>query len=198
MLQKFLIIFFVSCGLISCTPVSVEPVNRYMIDKVPCVAPQSRANTTLLVLLPDTQARYNTSLMAYTICPYQIDYFVKNQWAETPAQMLTPLMVQTLQNTHRFKVVSSSGDYGQYDFILNSQLIELVQVFSCNCSYVRLKINVQWVNAVSNKLVGSKQFCLIEPAPCPTPYGGVIAANRATQRFLEQLAVSTVNILPRF
>lgn len=191
MMQKFLLVLFFSLSLISCTPVQVTPVNRYMIDKIPCGCRSvySRTHATLGVALPESSVFYNTTAMAYTICPYQIDYFVRNQWAEPPAQMLQPLMAQALRNTHYFRTVSTS-DYGRYDLILNSQLLELIQVFRCNgCSYVSLKIHVELVDGITNEVIRSKMFCLTEPAPCPTPYGGVIAANRAAMRLMEQLAM---------
>ena len=36
-----------------------------------------------------------TTQMAYSTEAYQIAYFAKNEWAETPSQMIQPLIVKT-------------------------------------------------------------------------------------------------------
>jgi len=49
---------------------------------------------TLLVLLPEISPAYDTARMAYSVKLYQLAYFRDNEWAETPAQMIQPLLVQ--------------------------------------------------------------------------------------------------------
>ena len=86
------------------------PPKKYMRPKI------------LLISVPETIPVYNTTEMAYMIKPYQIAYFSLNQWAETPAEMLQPLLVQTLQNTHHFKAIVTPPYSGHFDYVLNTQI----------------------------------------------------------------------------
>jgi cholesterol transport system auxiliary component len=72
-----------------------------------------------LVLVPETEALYATTQMAYTIQAYQIAYFSENEWAETPSQMIQPLIVETLRHTHYFSEVMSVPDFGRHTFALS-------------------------------------------------------------------------------
>jgi cholesterol transport system auxiliary component len=51
-----------------------------------------------------------------------------------------------------------------------------------------LKMHVQLINATNNRSVGSKDISIVEVAPQNTPYGGVVAANRATAKALAAIA----------
>lgn len=174
------------------SPVKVEPITKYTIDTIPCVPKVHPQPVSLLVLPPETGPLYNTAEMAYSLYPYQVDYFVKNQWAAQPTQMLHPLIIQTLQNTNLFAVVTGSGS-SKYDYVLATELLELRQIF-CRCySFITLKMKVQLIDNDTKEVLGVKQFCITEKAPCCTPYGGVIAANRATSRMLARLAPFVVD-----
>ncbi len=180
------IIFLASCSL---SPIKVEPSTNYVLNTVPSVPiKKNRRRVTLLVTQVQTDPLNNTTDMAYSVRSYEVAYFAKSRWGEPPAEMLQPLIVQTLQNTQHFYAVSSSPALGHADFVLNTQLLELRQVFYANSSVVRLKLRAQIINSVSNRVVATRQFFVVETAPQNTPYGGVVAANRATANMLRQLA----------
>jgi len=165
------------------------PTKTYVINTVPCaVHTKSKSATTLLVSAIESNAAYDTTQMVYSEHPYQFAYFAKNSWAETPAQMLQPLIVQTLQNTHHFHAVTTSHSLAKVNYVLNTQLIELKQVFSPCKSEVHLKLRVQIMSAANFHIVATKEICVIEPAPQRNPYGGVVAANKAVANALSQLA----------
>jgi cholesterol transport system auxiliary component len=172
-----------SCSVLS--PVQVGPTTTYILSAVPeSTTSHSSRNVSVMVALPEAGPIYNTAEMAYTTKPYQISYFVKNSWVESPAQMLQPLIVQTLQNTHSFHAVNSSLTMGHVDYIVSTQLLQFEQDFTQPQSVFRLKLRVQLINATSNRSVLIKDISIVEPAPQNTPYGGVFAANRAVARAL--------------
>lgn len=175
-----------SCTLFS--PIKTEPVTTYVLNTVPQSVPKKATRRIALLVTPtESNAIYNTPEMAYTTRPYQIAYFAKNRWAETPARMLQPLIVQALQNTHYFRIVSGTASIGRYHFILNTQLIQLQQTFFSHLSFVRLTLRAQLINASNGQVLATKQFS-VEEFASRTPYGGVKAANRATAKVLKQLA----------
>lgn len=141
-------------------------------------------------MLPESNAVYNTTDMAYTTEPYQVAYFANNGWAETPAKMLQPLIVQALQSTHYFKAIGTSIISTRYDMILTTQLLQLQQDFTNKNvrSQVHLVLRAQLINAATGRVIAARQFSAVEAAPTNNPYGGVIAANRAASVVMEELA----------
>src|SRR5262249_9060468 len=98
MIRNAIITFgiFLLAGCSFFSPVKTDSPNKYLLNRIPAVVPTKPTRSiTLLVFAPETQPIFNTTQMAYTIKPYQIAYFSKNQWAETPTEMLQPLLVQT-------------------------------------------------------------------------------------------------------
>lgn len=191
-MYKIIVLFVMLFLLSSCSVFS--PINdvktTYKLNAVPHpLIKKAHRRIALLVTEPETDAFYNTTQIAYTTRPYQIGYFAKNSWAATPSRMLQPLLVQTLQQTRYFFTVSpSSLAGGQYNAILNTEILRLEQDFSQNPSQVHFALRAQLVNATTNKVIAAKQFSAVEIAHENTPYGGVIAANRAVKRVLKQIA----------
>jgi hypothetical protein len=68
--------------------------------------------------------------MAYTVKPYQLAYYRDNQWAETPAQMIQPLLVRTLQQTGFFQAILSPPDSGHASYALRTEIMELTQDYT--------------------------------------------------------------------
>lgn len=176
-----------SCSLLS--PVKTEPSATYLLNTVPhCLPKKQTRPLTLLVLPPDTRPVYNTTLMAYTIKPYQVSYFARNQWAETPSQMLLPLIVQTLQNTHYFHAVVTPPYSGRYNYLLTTQILTLQQNYICCPHVVEMSVRAQLLRGSTSQVVATKQFNVLVPIRQRTPYCGVYAANRATAIILTELA----------
>lgn len=182
-----LMLTLTACSLLS--PVNTNS-NIYLLNKLPTQIPQhAHKSTTILVSTPDTLPVFNTTQMAYTKTLYRVDYFSQHQWVETPSQMLSPLIIQTLQNTHGFRAVLTPVAAGHYDYILSTQITQLQQNFIYQRAIVQFSLRAQLVNASTNRIVASSQFSADEPIGNITPYNGVMAANRAVARVLAQLAV---------
>jgi cholesterol transport system auxiliary component len=193
MSHKKITLFLLSFLLTSCSvfsPIKIEPTNTYLLTSIPAVHTKKTRPTTLLVNYPQSSVTYNTTQMAYSTQTFKIAYFSKNQWADTPSQMLLPLIAKTLQNTHYFRQVITPGMLGQYDYVLNTQLLKMQQTFFDHSSRVEILLSAQLVNA-NNKIIASKDFSIEEDA-FPTPYGGVVAMNQGISILLSQLAVFVI------
>lgn len=156
MLFFVMVITLTSCSLLS--PVKVGPEHAYVLTATCTPVIKRNSHLTLLVLPIESNDLYNTALMAYTNKPYQLSYFSKNGWAEPPAKMLQPLLIQTLQNTHFFGAVTTFPAH--YDYALSVQLLELKQNFLCLPSTIQLKLRAQLISASTNAIVTTKQFSL--------------------------------------
>jgi cholesterol transport system auxiliary component len=176
-----------SCSLLS--PVTVDVNNNYMIDNIPASIKHSSRRITgpLLVLPVEANVPYNTKQMIYSKKPYQIAYYVKHQWASTPANMLQPLIVASLQNSHRFKAVVTSPFNGRYQYTLMIKLIELQQDYSITPAKLRLILSANLINAASGQIMSQKTFAVAVNQEQASPYGGAQAANQASALILLQL-----------
>lgn len=173
------------CTLFS--PVKNQQQNTYIINSIPgCVPKAPLSPLTLLVTPPQTTQPYNTNQIAYSTCPFTLSYFAKNFWVDTPPQMLLPLIVQSMQETCHFHAVVIPPFAGGYDLVLNTQLLQLKQDFSCHPSRVHLMLRAQFIDATGH-VIATRQFCITAVAPCDDPYGGVVAANKAVASLLAQL-----------
>jgi len=188
------LLFLSACSMFS--PVKSETPTTYLINAAPHPATQKTNNSlSLLVNTPDGNPVYNTTAIAYTVHPYQIGYFVKSAWAETPAQMLQPLLIQTLRRTHYFHQVGSASNLSQYGYILNTHIIELEQDFSRIPPLLHFVLSVEIINASTNQILASKEFNTYELITRNDTYTGVVATNRAVARIMGQLASFTVKTL---
>lgn len=195
---RLMIIIFILClsGCSILSPVK-QPRCIYVINSLPCpIIKYTNPKVSLFVTTVRAEPLYSTSQMIYSRCPYQIAYFAKNAWAESPPQMLQPLIVQALENTCHFHTVIASPAMGQFNYVLSSQLLDLRQVFTSCGSAVHLKFLAQLIKTSNYHVIATKEFCICVPAPCCNPYGGVIAANCATKILLEEIVRFCLANLP--
>jgi len=177
-----------SCSFL--TPVKTDLSTKYILNRVPTYVPTKTTHIiSLLVSVPEARPLYNTTQMAYSIKPYQIAYFSQNEWAETPPQMLHPLLIQTLQNTHYFRAIIAPPSTSRYDYMLNTQILELRQDFTHRTPMLFMSVRAQLFKMSTNQVIATKQFSIEQPIPQESPYGGVYAANQATEIILKQIAL---------
>ena len=179
-----------SCALLS--PVKID-TKKYVLNRVPLDLPIAQAHAaTLLVLVPETDPIYATTQMAYTSQAYQIAYFSQNEWAETPSQMIQPLIVETLRHTHYFSEILVPPHFGRHTYALRTEIVELQQDFSSNPAILRLTMRFYLSREVTAQVIATKEMTVQEPLRDRTPYAGVVAANEAMVNVLRELARFTV------
>lgn len=172
------------CSLFS--PVSsVE--TTYILNARENVASATPTCQTLLVTLPQANQAYNTSRFAYVCAPYQIAYFSKNQWADTPPAMILPLLVQSLQNTGHYHAVVAAPYSDYSDLTLNTQIINIQQEFLQKPSQVRVTIRAILINSATERVIATKQFTVVVCAPGNNPKSGAIAANIAVAHIVTEI-----------
>lgn len=187
-----LILLMSGCSMFS--PVQSN-YTTYVLNASPSVPRRANHNEVLFVSQVTADPLYNTSEMAYTSSAYKVEYFAKNKWADEPAKMLQPLILQTLRDTHRFRAVTSSTNAVRSDYVLNVDLIELRQVFLAKSAYVVFEINAEIINARTGRIIATRRLSAEEGMQCMTPYSGVAAANRAVAVVLRKLASFCTNAI---
>lgn len=140
----------------------------------------------LLVSPPRAQAGFDTPRMVYLLRPHEISYYADNQWVDTPERMLAPILAQAMEKSDLWKSVVQLPSMVRADYRLDADDLSLEQEFLSRPSRVRLAVKLQLVELKGRNIIASRDFEIREQAPSDDPYGGVIAANRAVEKMLQQ------------
>lgn len=175
------------CALLSAPPkVAVE---KAVLTEVPQDVPQGMSRRdTMLVLPPKTAPIYDTTQMAYRTQPHQVAYFSEREWAERPSQMLNPLLVTTLENTHAFRAVLTEPLAARYSYALRTEILELFQDFKPDSASLVLSLRFQLTDYGAKTVIATKEVSVREPMQERNSHAGVVAANEATAKALQQMA----------
>ena len=188
--------------------VAAPPVATYVLDGNPSIdataaqplddPPAANPSPTaiLKIATPTSAPAYASPRMAYIETPYRIDYFAENQWADSPARMLKTLLTQYLSDSGLFRFVYADAGGIDDGLRLDTDIVELAQVFSPDSSEVRLSIRFALVDVPRRTLLLNRTISVTEPTLTRDPYGGVVAANKAVQRALDDLTALLKTTLP--
>jgi cholesterol transport system auxiliary component len=182
-------VFLVSLlELAACSPVKTAVSNQYKLEAFSSrVLSKNKTNITLLVSQPESMAGNQTEQMRYIQKPFELESFVHNAWVSSPANMIYPLIVQSMQRTGYFYAVASGPYVDKADYRLDTQIIALQQSFLRKPSVEELVVKAMLTHIEDNRIVASRIINQRIPCPMDTPYGGVLAANKATLAFTAEL-----------
>ncbi len=177
------------------------PRNTFLLGPEPGMsgaptAPARAAAETLVVTLPREEPGFDTARMAYLRSPNAVSYYTDSQWADTPARMLWPLMVQALERTGRFRAVVRTSTAVASEFRLDVEDLVLGQEFFARPSRARLALRAVLVDAREERVVAARRFEAAEDAPSDDAAGGAAAAGRAAAKLVEALAAWAGESLP--
>ena len=176
------------CLLAACSPVKTIITSQYRLDAWSGQSLAQRTGESILVTLPEAVAGYQTEQMLYIKKSYELSAFAKNTWVGPPADMLFPLIVQSIQRTGYFHAVSSSANDEETDYRLDTQLLALHQNFMMKPSELNLTVKAVLTNVHNGHVIVSRIFHQRVRCPAENPYGGVVAANLATRQFTAELS----------
>jgi cholesterol transport system auxiliary component len=149
-----------------------------------------------MVAAPEAQAGFDGQRIAYTKTPLTLDYYTQSEWADTPARMLSPLVVRTLESTGALRAVVSAPAPVPIELRLDLQLLRLQQEFFRKPSEVRLELRAKLFDVRRGQVLATRVIETVAPAPSEDAYGGARAASQATAAALEELAAFVVASLP--
>ncbi|MFN3398394.1 MAG: ABC-type transport auxiliary lipoprotein family protein [Sulfurimicrobium sp.] len=176
-------------GCASLQPVKHESANTFALEaRITRGAAMPSPDAPNLVVSPARAwAGFDSPRMAYVRTPHKLEYFAKNQWIDSPARMLTPLLIQAAESSGAFGAVSAPGSGVAAQLRLESEIVRLQQEFTALPSRVRFTLRVQLIDVAARKVLATREFDVTENAPSEDPYGGVVAANRAVSRVLDEV-----------
>ena len=171
---------------------SVESARLYVLDaRASTHLTGALSDQVLAISMPDSWPGFDTQQMAYMQHPLTLEYFATHRWADTPAHLLKPLLAQSLEPL--FRAVVTSPGLIPADLRLDTELIRLQQDFTTRPSRIQLSLRAQLIDVKNKRVIAVKLFDESENADSDDAYGGVVAANRALQRVLGQLAEFCLN-----
>jgi cholesterol transport system auxiliary component len=143
---------------------------------------------TLIVNATRSSSGFDTAQIVYVRRANELEYFALNQWVDTPAQMLAPLMVRAIERTGVFKAVLRAPTAAAGELRLDTELVRMQQEFIDPPSRVRLTLRAVLIETATRRVVAWREFDASVPSASEDPYGGVAAANLAAHRVLAELA----------
>ena len=180
-------------------PAATQAVSHNYLLEAPAPAGEigSSGDVVLAVAPPRITAGLDTTNIAYVKERFRLDYYVNNQWVDSPRRMLVPLVINALEQTGRFRSVVNAPSPVSEDVSLETDLLGLQQEFFTTPSQVRLKVRAQLIDMRRRTVLATRIIEAVEPAPSEDAYGGVVAANKALSRVLEELAQFCVGEVSR-
>lgn len=174
--------------LTGCMPVKTIETNQYKLNAYTVKRhAERRSQRTILITETDAASAYQSKQMLYMKQSFAINSFAHHAWISPPAEMIFPLIIQSVQSSGYFRAVIGKSTEEPTDFRLNTELIELEQNFLQKPSTLQLSLKADLADIRDSRIIASKVFRYTVRCPYDTPYGGVIAANQATKQFTADL-----------
>jgi cholesterol transport system auxiliary component len=152
-------------------------------------SPQPGASApTLIVNATRSSSGFDTVQIVYVRRANELEYFALNQWVDTPAQMLAPLIVRAIERTGVFRAVLLAPTAAAGELRLDTELVRMQQEFIGLPSRVRLTLRAVLIETATRRVIAWREFDASMPSASEDPYGGVAAANLAAHRVLSELA----------
>ena len=165
---------------------------RFTLDDGAPAAPARAAPAAsapdLVVAVPRAAAGHDSTRMVYLQRPQELQAFAFHEWADTPAQMLAPMLVRALQLSGAFRAVVLAPTAASGHWRLETEVIRLQQDFTTPPSRVRLTLRAVLLDNATRQVIAARDFDASVPALADNPVAGAAAAQQATQRVLAALA----------
>ncbi|MBI5460627.1 MAG: membrane integrity-associated transporter subunit PqiC [Gammaproteobacteria bacterium] len=188
-------------GLLQACSVLPRPetvaVEYFTLDvPVALVVQVDTAGPTLLIARPQVRADLDTPRMTYRQQDYTLRYYARSRWADTPAHLLLPGLIESFEASGRFAAVLRAGSPATPRLRLDTEVLEFSQDYRVQPSRFQIRLRAQLVDLNTRHILASRTFTMDRPAEAQTPYGGAQAANAAWQALLPELVAFCTAALP--
>ena len=163
-----------------------EPAGALAPPRAAAVVASASA-PSLLVNLSQAAAGFDSQRIIYTRQPFQLEYFSRSEWVDTPARMLAPLMVSALDRAGSFRAVLTPPTSASADLRLDTEIVRLQHEFGGAPSRVRLTLRATLTDNATRQVLAQIDLDQRADAGSEDAYGGVVAANAAASAMLQAL-----------
>jgi len=178
-------------------PSETTPPTFYSLDNAaaePAVSRQTSMNLsktapTLIINPVHAVSGFDSQRIIYVREPHRLEYYAFNKWVDTPARMVTPLIIAALESRGIFRAVILTPSAASGDLRLDTEIICLQQEVGTHPSRVRFSLRAYIVDSTTREVLAARVFEAVVIVKNEDPYGVVVAANHAVQAVLQQLAI---------
>ena len=170
---------------------SVYSLDNALVERVAArrtQTPAAIAAPTLIVSQPRAAPGFDSPHIIYVRQPHKLETYAHSEWGDTPARMLAPLIVAALESSTTFRAVMLAPTASSADLRLDTEILRLQQDFASQPSRVRFTLRAYLVDQTTRRVLAWRVFDEAVAATSDDSYGGVVAANRAVQTVLEEMA----------
>ena len=195
MTRTIVILLALAGGCSALDPSAMQQPSLYSLDRVRSElqavrlpAAMSPVAPTLIVNPPRAAAGFDSQRIVYVREAHKREYFAHSEWIDAPARMLAPLIVVAVENSGTFRAVVPTPSAAAGELRLDTEIVRLQHEFDARPSRVRFTLRAYVVDNSTRRVLAWREFDETVPAATEDPYGGILAANRAVQVVLGQLA----------
>lgn len=189
------------CGCSALHPTVSPPPNLYSLSDAQKTAAPSRSEPsaatsalTLTVGPPHAAAGFDSPRMMYLRHADKLEYFAHNEWIDTPARMLAPLIVAAVESAGVYRAVVSTPSPATGELRLDTEILRLQHEFLSAPSRVRFTLRAYVVESATRRVIGSREFDAVIPSASEDPQGGVMAAHSAVRTVLADLSTFCADV----
>jgi len=126
--------------------------------------------------------------MSYLREAGKLERYAESRWLDAPARLLDPLLRRALEGSGGFGAVVPEPSVVRTSLRLSAELETLQQELLTTPSRIRVALRVTLVDLRDRRVLGSRRFEVVQPAPSDDAYGGVQAADHAVSQLLAEVA----------
>jgi cholesterol transport system auxiliary component len=160
---------------------------QYEVEKLAEPASTASRRPTLIVNPPHAAAGYDSQHILYVRQPHQLEYYAHSEWVDTPARMLTPLIVAAIEQSGGYQAVVLTPSAAVGELRLDTEIVRLQHEYDNQPSRVRFTLRAYIVDTKSRQVLGWREFDEVVDVQSAGPYGVVVASNQAVRVALEKL-----------
>ncbi len=157
----------------------------------------ARLLPTIIVNPPQAAAGFQSSKIVFFRQPFRMEYYSQSEWVAPPGRMLTPMLVQALNETGFFKAVVLTPSAAAADLRLITDIVKLQQNFFIGgaLSQVSLTVRAHVMDEKTRQVLMFREFNVAVDSQSEDAAGGVMAASIAAQIMLKQLTKMASEVL---
>ncbi len=156
---------------------------------VPAKPRAAASAPTLVVAPPHAAAGFDSRRMIYLRQADKPEYFAHNEWVDTPARMLAPLIVAAAEKSGAYRAVVAMPSPATGEIRLDTEILRLQHEFTSTPSRVRFTLRASLVENATRRVIDTREFDAVVPSTSEDPHGGVVAASRAVRTVLTELSL---------
>jgi cholesterol transport system auxiliary component len=160
---------------------------QYEVATIREPASTATRRPTIIINPTHAAAGYDNQHILYVRKPHQLEYYAHSEWIDTPARMLTPLIVAAIEQSGGYQAVVLTPSAAVGELRLDTEIVRLQYELDKQPSRVSFTLRAYIVDTKNRQVLGWREFDESVGLETTGPYGVVVASNRAVRTVLKKL-----------